>query len=226
MKGARQIQPAVVLRPVTNQDDIEPTGLRTARSQRIGRALEPDRLVSQCRQFFLIPQQTFLFAFDDQNRFAAPKRQHLRPDRCDTGRRRRGQPYFEAASLPRFAVDTDGSIMVTNDFANSCQPEAGSRQASREKWLEHSPRHALIKAAPVVADSNADIAARRKLAVAHLQRSGQLFLLRGYADTTAALHRLRGIGAQIEDDLLQLRGLARYGEVNRDVFKHKLDAGG
>jgi len=58
-----------------------------------------------------------------------------------------------------------------------------------------------------------------------LKPSGQLFLLRGYANTTAALHRLRGIGAQIEDDLLQLCGLARYGDISRDVFKDKLDAG-
>ena len=85
--------------------------------------------------------------------------------------------------------------MITNDFANSCKTEAGSGKARGEKRFEHSSRHALIKAAPVVADGKADVAARREFAVAHSKEIGHLFLLRGYADTTAALHRLRGIGA-------------------------------
>jgi hypothetical protein len=127
--------------------------------------------------------------------------------------------------VPELALHVDGSIVITNNFANSCETEAGSREAGREEWLEHSSRHARIKAASGVADSNAYIVARRNITVAHLKRSGQLFLLRGYADATAAVHRLRGIGAQIEDDLLQLYGLARYGDINRDVVNDKLDAG-
>ncbi len=36
---------------------------------------------------------------------------------------------------------------------------------------------------------------------------------------------MRGVGAQIEDDLLELRGFTRHGGVGGNVFEHKLDIG-
>ena len=41
-----------------------------------------------------------------------------------------------------------------------------------------------------------------------------------------ARHRLRRIGAEIDDDLLELRRLARYRNVSRDVIDDELNARG
>ena len=59
----------------------------------------------------------------------------------------------------------------------------------------------------------------------HQMMCGHVFLLRGDANRSAMRHGLRCISAQVEDDLLKLRRLARYHEVFRDVFDPELDAG-
>jgi hypothetical protein len=45
---------------MTDQDDIEASGLRTARCKRIHGEFKPDRLVSERRHFFLVTDQTRL----------------------------------------------------------------------------------------------------------------------------------------------------------------------
>jgi DNA-binding NtrC family response regulator len=60
MKGTRQLQPILALRAMTDQDDIEASGLRTARCKRIHGEFKPDRLVSERRHFFLVTDQTRL----------------------------------------------------------------------------------------------------------------------------------------------------------------------
>ena len=60
-----QVKPARGLRGVADQDDVKPFGRGTVRSDRIGRALEPHRLVSQRRQHLLVSQQPSPFALDD-----------------------------------------------------------------------------------------------------------------------------------------------------------------
>ena len=113
--------------------------------------------------------------------------------------------------------------MIANDFTDGCKAKAGSSDTSREERFEDSARNTLIEAAPVVADGDANIASGREFAVAHSTLADQLLLPCSYANTTTAFHCLRGIGAQIEDDLLQLRRLARNSDVDRDIFKDQLD---
>src|SRR5207244_12658328 len=60
---------------------------------------------------------------------------------------------------------------------------------------------------------------------AQLKKRGYVLALCGDADPSAALDRLRRVCAEIDDDLLQLRRLARYGEVAGNVLDNKLDAG-
>jgi hypothetical protein len=113
--------------------------------------------------------------------------------------------------------------MIANNLTYSRKAEAGSGDASRKERFEDSPRNTLIEAAPVVADGYAGITSGREFAVAHSTLAGQLLLPGCYANTTTAIHRLRGIGAQIEDDLLQLRGLARDSDVDRNIFNDQID---
>ena len=54
VQRAGQIEHALRLRRVADQDDIEPVGRRAARRDRIGRPLEPHRLISQRRQHLLV----------------------------------------------------------------------------------------------------------------------------------------------------------------------------
>ena len=115
--------------------------------------------------------------------------------------------------------------MVMNDLVHSREAEPGSRKAGREERLEQSSRHAFVEPVSAVDDSQAHVAARRKPAMAHLDGSGHVLLLRGHADGSVALHRLRRVGAQIEDDLLQLRRLAGHGDIDRNVVDDELDAG-
>ena len=88
------------LRRVADQDDVEPVGRRTARRDRIGRALEPHRLVSQRRQHLLVSQQPIQFALDDQHRLAAPERQHRRANPRGAVRASQREPGLETASVP------------------------------------------------------------------------------------------------------------------------------
>ena len=46
MQGLGKIQSIPGLQPLTNQDDVETTGLRTARCKRIAGVLKADRFVS------------------------------------------------------------------------------------------------------------------------------------------------------------------------------------
>src|SRR5262249_49793604 len=155
---------------------------------------------------------------------AASERQGRRLRRT-AGRGRSRQPYLEAASLRRLALHTDGSIMIADDFANGGQAQAGARKASGEKRLEHASGDVLAESNPTVAEGEADVAARRQLAIAHGKSIGPLLLLHGDMNLAAARHRLRRIGAQIEDDLLQLRGLPRYGHLVCNLSHHELDPG-
>src|SRR4051794_2789609 len=140
---------------MTDKDDVESFGLRTAGCKRIGRQVEPDGLVSQRRQFFLVPDQPIPLAFDDQNRLAAPEGAH-RPliHRQATGCDRR-KPYVDATSTPGLALHADRSIMITDDFPNGGKAQTSPGQTGREKWFENSPCHALIKAAPGIAHRKA-----------------------------------------------------------------------
>ena len=183
MKGARQIQTVFRLGAVANQDHIESIGLGTARRKRIARVFEANGLVSECRQFFFVRQQVFSFAFDDQHGLAVPKGEQLRLIRYTATPCRRGQPYVKAASLPRSALRANGSIMVSNDFANRCQTEAGPGQASGKKGLKHSSRNAFIKATPIIADRKTDVSAWRQFAIAHLKEINHLLHLRGHAES-------------------------------------------
>ena len=145
---------------------IEPVGRGTARSDRIGRALESHWLVAQRCQHLLVAQQPFPFALDDEHGLAAPERQHLWAGHCGAVCHRRGQPRLEAASVSRIATYVHRSIMVTNDFAHRCEAQSSSCQAGREERLKHSSRHTFVEAAPGVDDSQAHVAARRELAMA------------------------------------------------------------
>ena len=63
-------------RRLADHDRIKPGGRGAARRDRIGRTLEPDRLVSQRCQRLLVAQQPLPFALDDEYRLATPERQH------------------------------------------------------------------------------------------------------------------------------------------------------
>src|SRR5205814_10315389 len=118
---------------------------------------------------------------------AARQRQRRWDIDCGAVRYRSRQPGLEAASMPRLALHVHRSVMVMNDLVRSREAEPGSRQAGREERLEQSSRHALVEPASAVDDSQAHVAARRKLAMAHLDGSGHVLLLRGHADGSVAL---------------------------------------
>src|SRR5215467_4726493 len=95
------------------------------RRDRIGRALEPHRLVSKCREHLLVVQQPFSLALDDKNGLAVTERQYCRVGTFDAAGLRRGKPYLEAAALRRFAVHVHPAVMVTNDLVHGCQSQSG-----------------------------------------------------------------------------------------------------
>src|SRR4029077_2587684 len=174
-KSARKIQAVLNVRAATNQNDIESIGFGTPRCKRIAGAFETNGLVSKRRQFFLVRQQMFSLTFDEQHRLAAPKRKQRRLCRRGAVASSSRQPHLKTASLPRLALRAYGSIVITDDFANGCQTEAGSGKARGEKRLEQSLRNSLIEAPPIVSDGNADVPSGREVAGADLGEIGHLF---------------------------------------------------
>src|SRR5690242_19509735 len=145
---------------------------------------------------------------------------------CHTvGHYGRRKPDIETASPSRLAFHADCSIMIQHDFANGCETKSGAGQARGKERLENSPRHPLIEAASIITDGDANIAARRECNIADLAWIDHVFPFCGHMNNAAIVNRLRGIGTEIEDDLLQLRWFARYGHVIRDVINDQPDVG-
>src|SRR5262249_36878343 len=133
---------------------------------------------------------------------------------------------LETASIPRFALYVHRSVMVTNDLVHSREAESGSPQAGRVERLEQSSCYDFVEPVPAVDNSQTHVTARHELAVTQLDEGDYVFLLRSYADISAAFHSVRRVGAQIKDNLLQLGQLAGHDNIHRDVLDDELDAEG
>jgi hypothetical protein len=72
VQRARRVEPVYSVRPVADQDDVEPVLRGAAGRDRFIRALEADRLVSKSRKHFLLSQQSPPIVFDDKQSLPAP----------------------------------------------------------------------------------------------------------------------------------------------------------
>jgi len=71
----RKIETIRAGRSVADHRRLKSVARDTARDDCISPTLEPNRLVSERRQHLLVTEQPFSFALDNENNFAAPKRQ-------------------------------------------------------------------------------------------------------------------------------------------------------
>jgi hypothetical protein len=113
--------------------------------------------------------------------------------------------------------------MVANDLADGCEAKACPSRTGREKRLEKSTRHRLVETGTVVGDDQMHVAAGGQVAVAEGARLIELLCVRHDTDATGAFHRLCGVLAQVENDLLHVRRLADHREIGRHVRDDEFD---
>src|SRR5262249_10639884 len=119
------------------------------------------------------------------------------------------KPDVESCSGPWRTFHLQRAIVLQDNVAGSGKSKAIAVQARREEWLEDPPQCRLVHTAPGVGNRDHDEATGINRDPANHRRIGHLSCADLNLDDTRLVHRLGGIVADIQDDLLQLRGLRR-----------------
>ena len=113
--------------------------------------------------------------------------------------------------------------MLADDFAHGCKPQAGAGEARGEERFEKVLQGRLLDAAPGVADDNAHVASRWKIAMGERLRRGDPVHPGFDLNPPHSVDRLCSVVAKIEKHLLQLRRLAGYDGCVRHLANNQLD---
>ena len=131
--------------------------------------------------------------------------------------------------MAQLALDEDGPAVPVGDAVHHRQAEAGalSRRLGGEERLEDPLDRRRCHAVAGVLDREADVRTRPQFPVAvdHglIDDPG---LEPDVDPSRLAVHRLPGVGGQVDDHLVHLRGVGQdVGQVRLDVVR-QLDAGG
>ena len=197
-----------------------PTG-----GERIVGSREPDRLVTQRREHVLIPEQLLALVIDHQHRLALSERQ--RSEIPGVNRRAggaAGQPDLEAAAGAGRAPDVHDAAVVAHDFIHRREPQTVAGGAGGEERFEDLPQSRVVHAATAVAYGYSHVAAWGEIAAKQTKRRCDFADIGADLDAARSVHRLRRVGAKIEDHLLQLGGFAVDDGGVRNLRDGQLDA--
>ena len=124
-RAAPRSRPSLGLRPVTDQDDIEPIRAPNGTLQAHRRRARSRQARILAPPIFPRPAADVLARFRRSvpSRRAQGAASSARPSRCY--RAVAGSHTSKRLPCPGLALHANGSIMITNDFANSCETEAG-----------------------------------------------------------------------------------------------------
>src|ERR1700737_1604303 len=227
MQRCREIQ-AGTSRHVAHQCHIKARLRGTARYRSLRQLCETDRLITESRQDFLVPQQTTAVRLEHQYRFANTAKGHagqmLNGYRFTTRYRRK--PNVETRPGANSAPYLPNSLMFPNDLTNRCKPQTIAVGARREKRFEDPLQRGLVHATSGIRNGNDHKATQADLIMPNPQRVCYFPHLNLDLDDTGFVHRLCRVVAKIEDDLLQLRELRRYNRDLRRLTHRELHMGG
>src|SRR5262245_42571080 len=133
----RQQPPGLLFRQRTsNQNRIESFRSRTAGGHSIFAVQEPNGLIIERCQYFLIVQQLFAAIAEQQYRLASPEWFFSTSGHSGSRQCSAGQPDLETAALTRVAGYIDRAAVLLHDLADSGQPKPVTGRSGREERVE------------------------------------------------------------------------------------------
>jgi len=141
---------------VTYQGCVEPRALRFAGLHSLGRCREADRLISECGQHLLMPQQALSIGLEHQYRFAKASPGCARPCRTVI-------VSFDEALGSQMSKRVPLPTILSTPTAPSCcwtisrtgrQAQTVAPGARREEWFEDPLQCGIVHAAPRIGNRN------------------------------------------------------------------------
>ena len=124
-----------------------------------------------------------------------------------------GQKDLERAAFAGRAFDRYVAAEAGDDTVHHRKPESGAlvERLGREERLEHSFQRGCIHAVAVVGDAELRVAPGLQGWMFFMKLAVRLHFAKPDGDLAARfLHCLEGVGAEIDDDLMELRGIGQH----------------